>query len=107
MAKARKLDFPTQLIRSVSELMRALQQSNWRNWPMVFDVPSTSQIFGGIAMDAGIEGIVYDSLLTSRPCLAIFPQNFLNSSSYVELDDQPPTSNIKRRLDSTNFGEFI
>ncbi|MGA8309582.1 MAG: RES family NAD+ phosphorylase [Terriglobales bacterium] len=101
--KARRLDFPVQLVTTSAELVRVLTQPDWRNWPMVFDVPSACQIFGELVMDAGIEGIQYNSSLTDKECLAIFPQNFLNSSSYIELDDAVPAENVQRRIDSSNF----
>ena len=99
--KARRLDFPVQLVTTSAELVRVSTQPDWRNWPMVFDVPSACQIFG--ELDAGIEGIQYNSSLTDKECLAIFPQNFLNSSSYIELDDAVPAENVQRRIDSSNF----
>ena len=74
---------------------------------MLYDVPAGGQIFGGTAVDAGIEGILYESVLTGKECLAVFPQNFLNSSSYVELDDPAPSDDVRTRIDSTNFAEFI
>jgi len=105
--QARKLGFPVQLIRTIKELGSVLEQRDWRNWPMAFDVPSACQIFGGLVMDAGIEGILYNSAITQRLCLAIFPQNFLNSSSFVELDDKVPSDEVQRRIDSSNFSKFI
>ena len=104
--KARRLDFPVRLIRTAEELGSALEQRNWRNWPMAFDVPAACQIFGGLVMDAGIEGILYNSAITQKLCLAIFPQNFLNSSSFVELDDVVPTEEVQRRIDSSNFSNI-
>ncbi len=105
--KARKLGFPVRLIRTVKELGIILGKRAWRDWPMVFDVPAPSQIFGGLVMDAGTEGILYNSAITQRLCLAIFPQNFLNSSSFVELDDAAPTAEVQRRIDSSNFVNVI
>ena len=104
--EARRLGFPLQLITTVAELKPVLMVANWRNWPMLYDVPAGGQIFGGVAVDAGIEGIVYGSVLTGKECLAMFPQNFLNSSSYVELDDPAPSDDVRTRIDSTNFAEF-
>jgi hypothetical protein len=104
--KARRLRFPVDLIGTVTELAAALQQQNWREWPMVFDVPTTAQIFGGLVLDARIDAIVYASVLTQEPCVAIFPQNFLNSSSYVELDDPAPEE-VRRRIDANTFQKFI
>jgi hypothetical protein len=105
--KARKLGFPLLLIKTTTELGDALEQRNWRNWPMIFDVPTASQIFGGLVMNAGIEGISYNSAITQKQCIAIFPQNFHNSSSFVELDDEVPNADVQRRIDSSNFGKVM
>jgi len=104
--KARRLQFPLQLVTTTKELGAVLDQRNWREWPMVYDVPSTCQVFGGLVMNAGIEGILYNSAITKRECLAVFPQNFLNSSSFLELDDAVPSETVQRRIDSSNFGGF-
>jgi len=101
-SQARRLSVPLQLVRSAVDLKMVLMMETWRNWPMLYDVPSASQIFGGIAVDAGIEGIVYESALTKRPCLAVFPQNFQNSSAYVQLDDPAPSGVVQTRIDSTS-----
>lgn len=103
MSRARTLNFPLSIIRTVQELTSALQVAEWRSWPALFDVPAVCQIFGRIALDAQIEGILYKSVLTQKPCLAIYHQNFRNSSSYVELDDPVPPGLIARRLDSSNW----
>jgi hypothetical protein len=105
--KARKLRFPVRLVRTAKELGTYLEQRDWRNWPMHFDVPSTCQIFGGLVMNAGIEGIRYDSAITKRECLAIFPQNFLNSSSFIALDDTVPSGDVQKRIDSSNFASIL
>lgn len=101
--QAKRLGFQAHLIRTVKELGAVLEQPNWREWPMLFDVPSTCQVFGAIVVNAGIEGSLYSSVLTNKPCLAIFPQNFLNSSAYVELDDPVPSDEVQRRIDASNF----
>jgi len=105
--KARKLRFLLDLVKTPKVLGDVLEQRNWREWPMLYDVPSTCQVFGGIVMNAGIEGILYNSAITQRECLAIFPQNFLNSSSFLELDDEPPSAEVQRRVDSTNFDSIL
>lgn len=99
---ASKLGFALNLIKTVHELNRALHHPDWRSWPSLYDVPMTSQIFGRIALDAQVEGILYKSVLTGKPCLAIYHQNFQNSSSYVEIDDPVPPELTLRRLDSSN-----
>jgi|SRR5579871_1182571 len=101
-AKANKLRFPLRIITTVQELSTVLHASDWRQWPSLYDVPTATQIFGRIALDAQIEGILYKSALTEKPCLAVYPQNFQNSSSYIELDDQTPREVVVRRLDSSN-----
>jgi hypothetical protein len=108
IAKARRLGLPPKLlIRTVSLMMKALQDRNWREMPMQYDNPSASQIFGRTVLDAGIEGIIYNSVLTHKPCLAIYPQNFPNSFSVVELDDPAPTQNVQTRIDATTFENFL
>lgn len=105
--KAQKLNVPVGLIQTAKMLGEALEQRDWRNWPMRFEVPATSQIFGGLVKNAGIEGIVYNSCLTQKACIAVFPETFCNSSAYVELDDPAPTENVPRRIDSSNFRNFF
>ena len=108
--KARKLGLPPRaliLVRSITFLHKELLKNNWRRWPMHFDVPSSSQIFGQIAKEAGIEGILFPSALTGEPCLVVYPQNLAHSSSYVELDDPAPSKNVRGRIDAATFGDFI
>ena len=64
--EARRLGFPLQLITTEAELKSVLMFDNWRIWPMLYDVPAACQIFGGIAVDARIEGILHDSALTGK-----------------------------------------
>jgi hypothetical protein len=108
VSEARRLGWsPLRLVTTVAELKAVLMLENWRNWPMLYDVPAAGQIFGGVAMDAGIEGILYESVLTGKECLAVFSKNFLNSSSYIELDDPAPQDDVPTRIDSSNFTQFI
>jgi hypothetical protein len=64
------------------------------------------QIFGRIVLDAGIEGILYDSALTQSQCSAIYPHNLQNSSSYIEMDDPCPPEVIKKANRFHDFQEF-
>lgn len=97
---------PPELIRSVQRLMDSILDPNWRSWPMQFDVPVASQIFGQLVADAGMEGIVYPSKFNKKDCLAVFPQNFKDSESFVQLDDEPPPEVKIRRLDARTWGEI-
>lgn len=90
------------LIRTVPKLIDALLDPNWRLWPMQFDVPVASQIFGQLVSSAGIEGILYPSKFTGNDCLAVYPQN-LEEGSFVQLDDDAPKEVKIRRLDITTW----
>ncbi|MCH8209682.1 MAG: RES domain-containing protein [Nitrospinae bacterium] len=101
---ARKLEEPSpEIVRQPKILHQVLQASNWRNLPMRLDVPSTSQIFGQLVYFAGIEGILYTSKLTGKDCLAVYPDNFGKSDSFIELDDDPPSPKVPTRMNSENF----
>jgi hypothetical protein len=62
----KKFNLSSELVTTVPMLINCLLDPNWRVNPMQFDVPSTSQIFGQLAIDAGIEGIVYPSKFTNK-----------------------------------------
>src|SRR5258706_221037 len=68
---------------------------------------SLAELLGRIVLDAQVEGILYKSVLTGKPCLALYHRNFGNSLSYVELDDPAPAEVIERRLDSSNCKDTI
>ena len=71
------------------------------------DLPSSSQQFSQIAHAAGIEGILYkSSRRDGRNCLAIFPENFENSPSWVELEGPLPVNLKHGRLDSSTWQEL-
>ncbi len=96
-----------ELIRTVSKLVDSLLDPNWRLWPMQFDVPVASQIFGQLVADSGVGGIVYTSKFTGKDCLAVFPQNFDDmSSSFIELDDEAPAEIKTRRLDAKTWEQL-
>ena len=106
-AKAHALGVELQLVATPEMLVTELQHPNWRNWPMNVDVPAPGQILGQIAADAQIEGILYDSALTRKTCLAIYHQNFRNSTAYVRLDDPAPPGVAQTRLDSSNCDRLV
>lgn len=93
-----------ELIRTVPKLMQVLLDPKWREWPMLYEVPIASQIFGRLVADAGIEGILYPSKFSGKGCLAVFPQNLTNES-HVVLDDEPPPETTLRRLDAKTWRE--
>lgn len=96
---AKEINEPVNLVATVSALMFAILNPDWRIWPMNLDVPAVSQIFGQVVESVGIEGIIYPSKFTGRSCIAIFPQNFDADESYIELVGDVPSSIKIKRID--------
>jgi hypothetical protein len=93
---------PPSLVRSPGALRRQLLTRNWRVLPMQYDLPSNSQVFGRLVSGAGIHAIRYPSARHSDgSCLALFPQNWSGSASFVELMDPAPRGARPTRLDAT------
>jgi hypothetical protein len=70
--------------------------------PQQFDLPSNSQIFGRIAAAAGLHGILYRSARqVAKRFLALFPQNWADSGSFVEVGDEAPQDARLTRIDAT------
>ncbi len=98
---AQKLKLPPpRLVRSPSELRRVLTTKNWRAWPVQFDLPATSQVFGALLRDAGFEAVLYPSARADGRCIAVFPENLRDSQSYVEVTSAVPPGSSTTRLDS-------
>jgi hypothetical protein len=93
----------TDLVLKPSQLMKSLVADDWCLHPMVYDVPANSQIFGQMISGVGIEGTIYPSKLTKKACLAIFPRNFENSSSFIQLDHEAPDARVRTRIDAKNW----
>ena len=107
--QAKKLKISMDIIKSSSFMKEAILQINYQQWDYWIDCPSPSQWFGHYARLAGIQGIIYPSVrYKSGFNIAIFPDQFENSSSYVELSDQLDHVDInQRKLDSKNFNIFL
>jgi len=90
------------LIRSITQLREQLIDPLWRRVPMEFDLPSNSQVFGRLAAAAGLHGILYPSArVPERRCLALFPQNWPDSTSVIEVCDGAPEGAQLTRIDGT------
>jgi hypothetical protein len=100
IADARRLGTPAKIVTTVGDLLDAILAPNWRAFPMRFDVPASSQLFGQLVMIAGIDGIIYPSKLTGGACAAVFPRCIATSGSYLEIDDAVPDPRVPRRIDS-------
>lgn len=108
LSLAKKIRMSAAAITAIDQLMTGLTARHWRGLPATCDVPSTSQVFGQLVCDSGIHGIVFPSSRSGdgRLCLAIYPQNFLGSESFVELADRAPQGARLARLDSTTVSEL-
>ena len=103
-AQALRANLPN-IISTVDELLLALLSRSWRFEAAAVDIPSPSQIFGQLIANAGISGVAYPSKFTGKKCLAIFPQNFRNSDSSIELDDETPAEVDIRFVDAAVWQE--
>jgi len=106
--EAKKLTIP--IIRSVEKLQELrcnLLNDKWRVLPMQWDIPSNPQIFGQIIHAAGIEAILYPSRMKSnKKCLAIFPKNFHNSLSHIQIKGKIPEEVKINQLDSETYKQL-
>jgi hypothetical protein len=102
--QAKKLKIPPQkIVKTSKELVSSILCENWRHLPNAYDVPANSQIFGHLIYSAGVEGILYPSKLNQKLCLAIFPENFKGTDSYLALDDEPPHPLVPTKIDGINW----
>lgn len=102
---ARQLGLPQTpwLIRSPSLLQRKLLDPDWHVEPAQFDLPSNSQIFGRLALAAGLHGILYPSSKQSgKRCMVLFIQNWSNTGSFIEISDPVPKGVTRTRIIGTN-----
>jgi len=96
------------IVKDRKLLQSTLMEPLWRAYPMHVDIPSNPQIFGQIAHAAGIEAIRYTSVKSgSEECLAVFPDNFQNSSSFIELEGPIHDAVRCQRLDSSNWPSCV
>lgn len=98
-AQALNANLP-KLIETVEELQDNLLSKTWRFDPMGLEIPSPSQIFGQLAAQAGVTGILFPSRYSDSDCLAIFPQNFTGTDSYVRIDGGVPEELETRLLNA-------
>lgn len=101
---AKELNMPNpSVVKTKSQLLQTLLHPDWRQLPSQYDVPANSQIFGHLIYSSEIEGILYLSKFTGKKCLALFPKNFIGTSSFIELNDEVPHEKVPKRIDATNW----
>lgn len=101
---------PEVTIKSFRQLKSALLEPKWQIYPALYEIPSTSQIFGQLVFQAGIQGIVYPSTkYPGKKCIVIYPENFKDNDSVVYLDSIATLNPhiTKTKIDKDTFRLFI
>jgi len=78
------------IVTTPRQLMTSVMIDVWNAWPVHFDVPSNSQVFATMVIDAGFEGILYPSVKGGKNCLAIFTRTMKHSDSRIALHPDRP-----------------
>jgi hypothetical protein len=104
LSRRLQLKRPPGLVRSAAMLQRQLLDPNWRLQPTQHDLPSNSQIFGRIAAAAGVHALLFPSSKNSpKRCLALFPQNWARSESFVKVVGALPAGASVVRVDKRSI----
>jgi hypothetical protein len=75
------------VIGDIETLFASIFESNFSQWQTHINLPSNSQWLGLYAKLAGLQGIIYPSIRNpSGFNLAVFPENFKDTFSFVELN---------------------
>jgi hypothetical protein len=69
----------------------------------MFGIPASSQIFGRLVRDAGFEAILYPSQRAAGMNLAVFVENFRDSSSRIEVVGGAPAGATFLMLDKDSL----
>ena len=104
--QAKKLNLGTGVVTTSEQLMDTLLDPDWRRFPMHVDIPANSQIFGQLIHGAGLIGVLYPSKYTKKKCLAVYPRNFKDSDSFIEIKDVTPKHVHISRLDSKSWSKI-
>ncbi len=107
--QAKKLKISMSIIKNVNQLKNKIFEPNYQQWDYWIDCPSTSQWFGHYARLSGIQGIIYPSVRSKSGFnIAIFPDQFKDTLSYVELIDKSDSiEDNQQRIDAKNFSTFL
>ena len=107
--RAKKLKAPLGIIKSSEQLRSSIFNPNYEQWDYWIDSPSPSQWFGHYVRLSGIQGVIYPSIrIEGGFNIAIFPDQFKDTSSHVTLFDEPESiNNEKGSINSENFRIFL
>ena len=99
----------------VEHLFASDERESGAEWELALTKPTSvtivavsghlDRLFGHLIYAAKIEAVLYKSTLTGKDCLAIFPRNFIDTTSFVELDDETPMDETPARLDCHTWGQ--
>mgnify|MGYP005841013179 CR=1 FL=1 len=98
---------PPWLIQNANQLFAVLLATDWRALPIQFGIPANTQVFAGLLIEAGFEGVVYPSTKGNGQCVAVFPQNFSDTESSVDLVDALPSADCQRSLNCESLDELM
>ena len=93
----------SELAKTKKDLHLLLHDPYWRRHLSLFDIPSNSQVFGRIALDAGLAAIRFSSVRGTGRNLVLFPQNFEVTDSSCELQDEAAASVRCARIDGETW----
>lgn len=95
-------------VQTTTELLDTLMSMQYLKHPTVLDMPANSQWFGLYCLRAGVNAIKYPSARSAGGAnLAIFIDNFSDSSAKVKLTTASSAIHISRReINHTNFNFF-
>ncbi len=94
-------------VNSLDELYETIFSDEWRFAPMQLDIPANSQILGQIARSAGLEAILYTSVKCGHLALCVFPDNFKNSESCIQIVGEVADTVMDKRLDKNTYEKFL
>lgn len=95
------------LARTALQVKKSLLAKDWRLYPSQYGIPANPQVFGRLLLDAGFDGVIYPSTKGPRNCVALFPDNFARSESFVEVIDEGPRYSGSLRLDASTWRDIV
>jgi len=102
------LGIQVSLLTDAKILRQSFFSEDYPLWAAWLDQPAPSQFFGHYCRLAGVQGILYPSVRNNKNNIVLFPENFNESNSIVELtDDVPYVPNERKKICKDNFQTFM